>query len=173
MRGECFKKQVVVSPLRWRRMCKEDVTTWRSLRNCQEPFWWIKGLNAAWCGLRSEWTWESEDMGKTCVGTALLRCLVLKGRQRNEEVLEEMLEEMLGLLGLFYDGRYWRHCRLPSLDSDQPSQWYPGFLSPWLDTCALPSSIVPQGLPALGKSHHLLTDSCNQALEGWWRELQI
>ena len=58
---------------------------------------------------------------------------------------------VLGLLGLFYDGRYRRHCRLPSLDSDQPSQWYPGFLSPWLDACGFPSSIVPKGFAIPGK----------------------
>lgn len=33
---------------------------------------------------------DSEEMGKTCVGTTLLRSLVLKRRQRNEEVLGEL-----------------------------------------------------------------------------------
>ena len=33
---------------------------------------------------------DSEDMGKTCVGTTLLRSLVPKMGQRNEEVLGEL-----------------------------------------------------------------------------------
>lgn len=33
---------------------------------------------------------DSEDMGKTCVGTTLLRSLVPKRGQRNEEVLGEL-----------------------------------------------------------------------------------
>ena len=33
---------------------------------------------------------DSEDMGKTCVGTTLLRSLVPKRGQRNEEVVGEL-----------------------------------------------------------------------------------
>lgn len=33
---------------------------------------------------------DSEDMGKTCAGTTVLRSLVPKSGQRNEEVLEEL-----------------------------------------------------------------------------------
>lgn len=33
---------------------------------------------------------DNEDMGKTCAGTTVLRSLVPKWGQRNEEVLEEL-----------------------------------------------------------------------------------
>ena len=82
--------------------------------------------NMAKCILVEAEKWmDSEDMGKTSAGTTALRSLVPKRGQRNEEVLEAL-----------WGVELWRHCRLPSLDLDQPFQWFPGCLSSWLDACS-------------------------------------
>ena len=113
--------------------------------------------NMAKCILVEAEKWmDSEDMGKTCVGTTLLRSLVPKRGQRNEEVLGEL----------------WAVELLEALLPPQPGPWAAFSVVPWLPLlmagCLFPPSIVNLGLAPLGKSHHLFTESCNQTLKSWW-----